>query len=331
MKKLLLASAIAAMSITAVQAAPTVYGKAFLSLDAVKGNDVAKADPDFNSRSKLNSNASRIGLKGSEALTANTDVIYQLEYRVDMDDNRQQFTSRDTYLGLSNKQLGTVVAGRLTAIDDYINYANVTQGGVVGGNDVLASFKSERANNSFAYFSPNYQGVQFMGMYVLDEHRGEETDNNPDRDSLGRDAFGVGAKYEPSNSPLKAGATYIQAGKNLKALRLSGAYAVNPALTVAGQYQHTNFGKDASKEHAMTISGSYAVAQTPWVAYGQLDLVDNFDGDKDNERQRLAAGAKYNFSKNAIGHLYGAYLQDKPQTGATAKTVGVGAGLEYKF
>lgn len=339
MKKLLLASAVAALSIATAQAAPTVYGKVFLSLDIQDGNDAAK-NGGLETRSQLNSNASRIGVKGSEALTANTDVVYQLEYRVDTDaDGQRNWESRDTYLGLSNKQLGTLVAGRLTAIDEYINYANVTKGGVIGDDDVQASFKSVRANNAFAYFSPKYNGVQFMGMYVLDE-------NNDATDNLGGDAFGVGAKYEPENAPYKVGLTYIKAsqagyrvnntgaildmGENLQAVRLSGAYAVNPALTVAGQYQHTDFNTN-DNENAFTVSGKYKVAQTPWTAYGQLDFVDNYAGAKDLERQRVAAGAEYSFNKATTAHLYGAYIQDKATGVQTEKAYGVGAGLEYKF
>lgn len=342
MKKLLLASAIAALSITAVQAAPTVYGKAFLTLDIKDGDDNSAS---ANSRSALTSNASRIGLKGSEALTANTDVVYQLEYRVDVDDNRNQFTSRDTYLGLSNKELGTLVAGRLTTIDDYINYAKVVEGGVVGGNDVLSNFTGPRANNAFAYFSPEYQGVQFMGMYALDENS---------RDSLGRDAWGVGAKYEPANAPLKAGITYIKAGAEAskgtpfeQSVRGSVAYALNPALTIAGQVQVAEglaqdedqaiVSNKKEKETTFTVSGSYKVAQTPWTAYAQVDVVDNAAYFKDAERQRLAVGGKYSFNKNAIGHVYGAYMKSEgidlapTATSNKADAYGIGAGLEYKF
>lgn len=38
MKKLVLATAVAALSVTAAQAAPTVYGKAFLTLDLKDGD-----------------------------------------------------------------------------------------------------------------------------------------------------------------------------------------------------------------------------------------------------------------------------------------------------
>ncbi|MFC0819635.1 porin [Moraxella marmotae] len=318
MKKLVLATAIAALSVTAAQAAPTVYGKAFLTLDAVDGNDNSSFK---DSRTQLNSNASRIGLKGSEALTANTDLVYKLEYRVDIDADTQQFKSRDTYLGLSNKTYGTLLAGRLTAIDDFVNYANVTEGGVLGGDNVLASFDAPRANNTFAYVSPKYNGLTASAMYVLDE--------NNATDNLGRDAFGVAVQYEPE-AAYRAGASYIQAG-DTKAIRVSGSYDVTPAATVGALYQNTAFpGANTKKENAFTVSGTYKVAQTPWTAYGQVDVVDNVAGDKDEDLQRLVLGGKYAFNKQTTGHLYSAYLRNDDGHD-TDNAYGIGGGLEYKF
>lgn len=304
MKKLLLATAVAALSVTAAQAAPTVYGKAFLTLDYEKDG-----------RAQLNSNGSRIGFKGSEALTANTDLVYQLEYGVKVDDNSQQFQSRDTYLGLSNKQYGTLLAGRLSAIDGMVDYANVTAGGVLGGDGVLAAVDAPRANNAIAYVSPNYGGVSFLGMYVMDE--------NSSTDTLGRDAYGVGAKYEPENAPFKAGATYIQAG-DLKVARVSGAFDVAQSVTVGGLYQNSQFVKGGNKENTFTVSGEFKTA-TPWTAYAQLDLVDNVKGVKDSEAKRVVVGGKYAFNQATTGHVYAAGLD----TGSN--TYGVGGGIEYKF
>ncbi|MGO1400189.1 MAG: porin, partial [Moraxellaceae bacterium] len=203
MKKLLLATAVAALSVSAANAAPTVYGKAFLTLDAVQADiDGPGGKIDADERSQLNSNSSRIGFKGSEALTANTDVVYQLEYGVDVDADTDQFYSRDTFIGLANDQYGTMIAGRLTTVDDYVNYANVATGGVLGGDAILSSFDAPRANNSFAYMTPVNNGMQFMAMYAMDENSGT--------DSFGRDGFGLAGKYEMG--AMNVGASYIQAG-----------------------------------------------------------------------------------------------------------------------
>lgn len=324
MKKLLLASAVAALSISA-QAAPTVYGKAFVTLDVDTVDTTDKATgvkTSTDGRAQLNSTGSRIGLKGSESVTANTDVVYQLEYRVDVDaDKGNNFSSRDTYIGVANKQFGTVIAGRLTAIDDYNNYANVLSGAVVGGDNVLASFNGPRANNAIAYISPNYNGLHFKGMYVLDENNATDT--------LDRDAFGVSAHFEPQGANYRGGVSYIQAGDTNKIARVSGAVDIMPAVTVGALYQNHNFGKNAEKENAIAVSGSFKTA-TPWTAYAQLDLVDNKGGVKDAESQRVAVGGTYAFNKAVTGHVYGAVLKD--ETAATEqKGAGIGGGIEYKF
>ena len=341
MKKLVLATAVAALSVTAAQAAPTVYGKAFLTLDLQDGDtdvtvvnhttgvSTTTSEDWDDTRSQLNSNSSRIGIRGSEALTANTDVVYQLEYGVDVDANTDQFYSRDTYLGLSNKQYGTLLAGRLKAIDGRVDYANVTEGGVMGGDNVLASFDAKRANNTFAYIAPTYNDVTVSAMYVMDE--------NNSTDTLKRDAFGLAAQYEP-NAPYRAGVSYIQAGDALKAVRLSGAYDLSPTYTIGALYQNTDKDTD-DNENAFTLSVSHKVAQTPWTTYGQVDLVDNVEGYADDEKQRVVLGGKYAFNRATTGHIYGAYLNEEYSEDIAANTTkttetsgfGIGAGLEYKF
>ncbi|MGO3875866.1 MAG: porin, partial [Psychrobacter celer] len=347
MKKLLLATAVAALSVSAANAAPTVYGKGFLTLDLNTGDtDVTVTDTvtgkstttsfDEDDRSQLNSNASRIGLKGSEGLTANTDLLYQLEYGIDVDStgndkdrDQDQFYSRDTYLGLQNAQYGKLLAGRLTAIDDYVNFANVTQGGVLGGDNVLASYDAPRVNNSFAYFSPDYNGMQFMAMYGMDE------DNFINEENIA----GVAGTY--AMGPMNAGVSYIQSSGDAvnefkKAIRVSGNYAVSPVLTVGALYQNTDLNTD-DNENAFTLSGEMATA-TPWTAYAQGDFVNNVDGADDAEAFRAVVGGKYAFNAATTGHLYGAYLSaEEEETVATTRTkaeydgFGIGGGIEYKF
>lgn len=375
MKKLLLATAVATLSITAAQAAPTVYGKAFVTGDYQDMNTdytngkyytynahgtTTTADDTFvasgnvrnystdDSKTKLNSTGSRIGLKGAEALTANTDLVYQLEYGVEVDsDNnaaeegrsQNQFYARDTYVGVANKHYGTFVAGRLTTIDDNINYANQASGGVLGGDDVLATFTAPRVNNAFAYFSPEYSGMQFMAMYGIDS----------DQDVGGlanHDQYGVGVKYEPAGQAYRAGLTYITAGDALKAMRVSGDYKVNPAVTVGALYQNTDFDQN-DNENAFTLSGAYKTA-TPWTVYAQGDVVQHAEGYKDDERNRFILGGKYAFNPATTGHIYGAYMDTKVKnlygthinndgtydlitTDKETDGFGIGAGIEYKF
>ncbi|MDY3306396.1 porin, partial [Psychrobacter sanguinis] len=185
MKKLLLASAIAALSVSAANAAPTVYGKVFLTADYVdeEFDPSAAADRDYNEDGvQINSQGSRIGFKGSEPMTANTDVVYQLEYGIDVDgDDDQTFKNRDTYLGINNKSFGEFRAGKNQSTTDYINNVIVNE----GYWDNLGSTKldeeqkvaalnmadSGRIANSIVWKAPKFEGVpvEFAAMYANDD------------------------------------------------------------------------------------------------------------------------------------------------------------------
>ena len=310
MKKLLLATAIAALSVSAAHAAPQIYGKALLTVDYVDFAD--------DSETQLNSTGSRIGLKGGEALTANTDLVYQLEYGIDIDENSDQFTSRDTYLGLANKQYGTLVAGRLSAIDDNINYVSQTVGLFDGFN--AASWDGDRVNNSMAYFSPAYNGLQGMAMYGLD--------GDQDPNGLQDGGYGVGVKYEPANQPLRAGATYIGSG-DFNTIRVSGAYDLNNQIGLGALYQITDL-DTSDKENLAAISATYKTA-TPWTAYAQAEMTSNVGGSDGDDAQRLVLGGKYAFKANATGHVYAGYSNLEQEGQDDQDGFGIGTGLEYKF
>lgn len=311
MKKLLLATAVAALSVSAAHAAPTVYGKALVTVDY--------SDFDDESSTQLNSTG-RIGFKGAEALTANTDVVYQLEYGIDVDaDEGENFRSRDTYIGLSNKQYGTLVAGRLSAIDDNINYVSQTVGQYDGFN--AASWDGERVNNAMAYFSPAYNGLQFMGMYAFEEDNASDLDTDAE-------AFGVGVKYEPANQPFRAGATYIKSG-DFNTTRLSGAYDLNNQIGLGALYQISDLDK-SDKENLAAVSATYKTA-TPWTAYAQAEMTSNVGGFDGVDAQRLVLGGKYAFNANATGHVYAGYSNLEQEGQDDQDGFGIGTGIEYRF
>lgn len=363
MKKLLLASAVAALSVSAAHAAPTVYGKAFLTVDASNTKATYKSGiiqtPEDINTSGLNSNSSRIGLRGSEALTADIDVVYKLEYGINIDNGddtvkkvvgvkpkldkngqvqyepdfkeekikKDQFYARDTYLGLAHKEYGTLLAGRLTTIDDNVDFASVLEANNVG--DIGPTFSAPRANNAFAYVSPERNGAQFLAMYAFDSDADEGSLAN-------KDQYGIGATY--STGPINAGASYIAYGKN-NHLRLSGNYAVSPTLTAGALYQISKFDEvNSKKENTLIVSGEMKTA-TPWTAYGQVALIKNVAG-KDDKSMGVGVGGKYAFNKVATGHLYAGYvnserknpvIRDIKYDSSKNTGFGVGAGLEYRF
>jgi outer membrane porin M35 len=219
------------------------------------------------------------------------------------------------------------LAGRLTTIDDNVDFASVLKASNVA--DIGPTFSAPRANNAFAYVSPERNGAQFLAMYAFDR----DTDEGSLAD---KDQYGIGATY--STGPINAGASYIAYGKN-NHLRLSGNYAVSPTLTVGALYQISKFDEvNSKKENTLIVSGDMKTA-TPWTAYGQVALIKNVKG-KDDKSMGVGVGGKYAFNKATTGHLYAGYVNSERKN-VTIRDIrydsskntgfGVGAGLEYKF
>lgn len=299
MKKLLLASAVATLSVAA-HAAPTVYGQAFVTADYQEGSD----------RVTLSDNGSRIGFRGAESVSANTDLVYQLEYAVDTADNAIRFTSRDTFLGMANKEYGQVRFGRLTSIDDRVNHANVLVAN--GADGILANYDAERHDNVIDYTSPSYNNLTFMGMYKLAESSAE------------KEAFGVATNYAPQGQVYRGGASYVQQGTTEKHIRVSGAYDVSQNITVGALYQNSQYAKDGDRENTFAVSGTLKT-ETPWTLYGQFDSVNNQNGTKDANVQRLSAGGAYAFSPKTTAHVYGNVVN------SGGNSFGVGGGIQHAF
>jgi len=101
MKTPLIALVASMALVSAAQADSKFYGK----MNVTAGyNDSAES---FG----VESNASRVGIKGSEEL-ASSKLIYQAEYQIDVDgDAGTAFSQRNTYIGLAYKNMGTVKMG----------------------------------------------------------------------------------------------------------------------------------------------------------------------------------------------------------------------------
>lgn len=139
MKKTLLTCILSSLSITAALAEPTLSGRIFMVGNYVDGefkdnndntnNNEAQQNRDFDGDTfVIESHKSYISLKGSEPLTADTDVIYELEYDIGVDGESRTFDSRSTYLGLANDDYGTLRVGKYFSPVDMINNVAVTQG-----------------------------------------------------------------------------------------------------------------------------------------------------------------------------------------------------------
>ena len=342
MKKIALASAIALASITAAHAAPTVYGKVLLTGEYTDVDDKTAANKDT-STTKLVSNSSRIGFKGEDDLTDTTKLVYQLEYGIDVDaasnqdskgKDKNQFYSRNTYIGLAHNTMGTLLAGRHDTpfklakggVDVFNDYDNVGLGKLMVGET--------RANNVIAYKSPTLVGVPvtFMAAAVLSEEDKDADVANTDIDE-GANGYSASLAYDQNGVYLAAGYdNNIQISKTDSAWRLAGSVDMGkmnmvPGLTLGALYQETDVADKSDDEKSWLVSGKYKIGATPWAVKAQYIDTSNQSGVKDKDATEVALGAEYTINKATKGHLYAAQIDTD---NVSDKTI-VGGGLEYKF
>jgi len=353
MKKLLLATAIAALSVSAANAAPTVYGKAFVAMDYVNAEFDGPAGNMYDEDTvEINSHASRIGLKGSEAMTANTDVIYQLEYGTSVDGDSNGFKNRDTFLGVNNKQFGEFRVGKnqstLARIDNvvvnqgYFDNLGTTQ----NENEVIDALNmadSNRIASSIIWTAPKYNGLplQLSAMYSSDDVNGN--------DNAG---FGVAMLFDQGTG-FTAGVAYDK-DQNIVGDIIRGTATVDlgkymaAPVTLGALYQVADYDAGTSKEKGLVVSAEMPLANfaRPASIYTQYNKTDNLNGFDNADSDQIVVGGKYMYKDNIIAHAYAgmnkadnvnyAYKVTPNATSYTnvrgdAEVFVVGTGLEYKF
>ena len=345
MKKLLLASAIAALSVSAANAAPTVYGKVFLTADYVdeEFDPSAAADRDYNEDGvQINSQGSRIGFKGSEPMTANTDIIYQLEYGIDVDgDDGQSLKNRDTYLGINNKSFGEFRAGKNQSTTDYINNVVVNEGywDNLGSTKLDSEQKvaalnmadSGRIANSIVWKAPKFEGVpvEFAAMYA----------NDDDITGENQSGWGVSAMFD-QGAGYTLGLAY-EDDLNIKGSMIRGTGTLDLAtfnsgfpVTLGALYQEADYDRDNSKkEKGYIVSAQMGLTNfaKPATIYAQYNNTSDLNGVNGWDSDQIVVGGKYYYQKNMIAHAYVGQNDADFGTDGDAKVFAVGGGLEYKF
>jgi len=373
LKKLLLASAIAMLSVSTVQAAPTVYGKAFVTANYVNAeldrqsmdlpNDAIYVNED-NSSVQVSSHSSRLGFKGSEAITANTDVIYQLEYGIKIDDSGSDnigFKSRDTYLGLNNENFGQFRFGRNYSVSDYVNNVTVNEGywdnigsSSLGNSNTLTEALTltdgERINNSIVWIAPKYNDlpVELALQYGADE---SFVSDSSDRDS----GFGASLMFDPGTG-FTAGVGYDKdmsvTGEILRGSASVdlGKYVAYP-VKLGALYQQVDFDDSNDEEKGLVVSAEMGLTNfsRPASVYLQYDKTENLAGLGGNDSDQIVLGGKYKFKDNMIAHAYIGKNSADLENGllvvrdyddntseevvarGDADVFAIGGGLEYKF
>lgn len=185
---------------------PTVYGRVNVSLESVDhegayrtvtNNTVRSQDPQ--DELQLNSNASRLGVKGSFDLDVHgLKAIYQLEYELNVDDGTSgdsAFSQRNTFGGLQGG-FGQVIFGKfdtpLKAAEGKVDQFNDLRGdldNLIGGQN--------RVNDIVQYSSPKLLGSVVLNAAVVSTETAYDADGDGDTSNDdGLDSYSLSAVYD---------------------------------------------------------------------------------------------------------------------------------------
>jgi predicted porin len=255
---LAIASALTAPALAFADA--TVYGQANLSVDIVNDGMTNSARTN-----QLNSNTSRLGVKGSEDLGGGLSAIAQLEGTIGMDTGTvgTSLFNRDTYLGLSSATAGTGLVGRHATpyymatrkLDMFADGIADNRGSQVacGTTPCTGSFATTmmggghdaRLGNVIAYISPSMSGFSVAAASAF----GAETAAaNTTKGSL----YSLAGMYE--QGPIYAALAYdnIKAGSNASGDLGTGTFGAvddkKTAFKVGGSFTTDAFAVNAVLE-----------------------------------------------------------------------------------
>ena len=142
-----------------------IYGKANVT--------VQSSDDGEGSFTEIKSNASRLGVKGSEKINDSLEAVYKFEFQVDVSDadskgdNDDNISARNQYVGLKGA-FGQVVIGRndtaLKQSQGKLDLFNDLEG------DIKNVFKGEnRLGNTVSYSSNSYEGFKVLATFVAED------------------------------------------------------------------------------------------------------------------------------------------------------------------
>ena len=174
MKKKIIALAVATVFSApafAGNANVTIYGKAFLTFDQAGTNATTGV-----SHMRVNTNASRFGVKGSEDLGGDMKAVYQFEVEMDADGStgaglgKTRNSAAGIETGFGKVMLGIwdtpfkVAHNKIELFDNTSNWSATKTIGFNAGVDY-----NTRQKNMVQYWSPKFSDVQLAVMYSPDE------------------------------------------------------------------------------------------------------------------------------------------------------------------
>ena len=305
MNKVILLGTATAMLATAPFAAASgsidgkLYGKINVS--------VVNSDSGSEDTWKLNSNASRIGLKGSNQVSEGLTVFYKTEFQVEVDGDGDVFKQRNIYAGIKG-QYGSLLAGKndtpTKLAQKKIDLFNDLEG------DIMKTFAGENpVSNIIAYTTPKYGN--FSATYAV---MPSEANNGGLSDAT---------SYSVNYSK---GDLYVAIAGNsnvvdIDLVRVDLVRVVSQVKVDAWQLGLMYQDNDTTDESGYFASAAYKIDNITYKA--QYGSNENDTGGSD--KTTLSLGADFKLAKNTKSFVF---FTDNEESSST-KTFGL--GLEHKF
>ena len=322
MNKLMLSAAIASTMGFASQgfaAGPidgTIYGKVNIS--------AVNADNGADDTWKLNSNASRLGVKGKTEIADGLYAVYKAEFEMCVDDGDckgQTFTQRNIMGGIRGS-FGTVWAGKHDSptklAQNKIDLFNDLEG------DIKNTFEGEnRVSNIVAYTSPKING--FSTTVAMIPGEGADVDGDGQDDTGLTDGISYSLSYSMDNLYIAVAGDQDVDSQDL--LRIVAQYKMD-ALKLGVMYQQNEDNLGTKDESGFFLSAAYKLDKktTLKAQYGSIE--DDADGD---EEKTLSLGADYKLAKGTKLYVFYTDNTDSSVGEADKEDTAFGLGMEHKF
>lgn len=333
MKKLLLPLAIAAALPVSALADVTVYGKANVSWESHEetsksgGLTSVTTNEDY---TRLQSNASRIGVKGSQEISEGLKAIYKFEYETYIDDgkkgddNNDTFSQRNIYVGLEGG-FGQVIAGKfdtpLKAAQNKVDLFNDLAGDI---KNVVTKYDN-RESNSVQYSTGKLMGPVVIAVdYINSEEDGTD------------DGISSSIAFDNDNIYLAAAYDMDVEKEGLDNYRLVGQFKLGP-VQLGALWEEAEYDVAGSKSidsEAWVTSIKWSLNKE-WALKAQYGESENFGSKLGVDGETLSLGVDYKLAKNT--KVFAFYTEndltaDKligSDSSEEAETFGL--GLEVKF
>lgn len=290
----------------------TLYGKANVSLESV--------DEGESSVIALESNASRLGFKGSETISEGLNVIYQMEYETNFDDNGgNPFRQRNIFVGLKGG-FGQVVGGHFdTPLKNAQNKVDLF-------NDLRGDIKNyitpndNRENNSVMYTSPSLGGLAAHLAYIASED--EEVD----------DGKSVALAYTASGFYLALAFDQDVEAENAETLRAVLQYSISQFQLGALYEEYEE--DELDKEDAWIVSALYNINDS-WAIkgqYGESSIGFGYANDLvTDDNESISVGIDYKISKNLLAYGFYTTISAEDDGVEVVENDYLGVGVELRF